>query len=140
MTSKYDKYIQIISKSMHKRNEIMKSKAKELGLTDGEALALMFFYKHSTMNNAIDMVKECHVSKAYVSKIMLGLMAKKLITINTDTKDKRVRNIKLSKVAKDKAEQLCTSLEKYMDQVVKDLPRQQLDKIFKILDTNIDNI
>ena len=141
MNTRYDRYIKIISKSLHQRNKLLKAKAKDLGLSEGEAVALMFFYKHSGMDNAADMVKECQVSKAFVSKIMISLLAKKMITIEQDKKDKRARNITLTHQARQKAKILINAMVEHLDQMFEGLTPSQieeLDRIFDIFQQNTD--
>ncbi len=100
----YERFIKVAHKNIAVSNEVIKNKAQEMGLSYGEATAIMFFAKNPQLSTAAHMVKECGVSKAFASKIMLSLMKKKLVTITTDQKDKRNHIITLSKTAVDIAE------------------------------------
>lgn len=143
MDINYDKYIKIITATMQLKSKILKDKACELGLSEGEAGALMFFYKHAGMDNAADMVKECKVSKAFVSKIMISLLAKKLIVIETDKTDKRARNITLTQEAKQKSQILDDVLLDYLNNVFAGLSQsqiQEIDTIFDVVEKNTQTI
>lgn len=140
MNTDYDKYLKIIGESMRVRNKIMIQKARQLGLSEGEAAAIMFFYKNKSMDNAADMVKECCVSKAFVSKIIISLLSKKLITIEPDKHDRRARNITLTEAAEQKAKALDLVLINYLDSLFHGITTAQiheLDKIFDIFEKNI---
>ncbi len=139
MNKGYDFFMCTVQKCINKRNHLLKNKAKEYGINAPEADVILFLSKHD-ISMAAEIVKECSISKAFVSKLMIGLMAKKLITITKDENDKRCQNIALTEKAKKIAEDLDSKCGEFLTGIsaeITDEEKQVMIAVFKKIEKNL---
>ena len=142
MNNGYDFFTCTVQKCINKRNHLLKNIAKEFGINAPEAEVILFLSKHD-MSMAAEIVKECSISKAFVSKLMIGLMAKKLITITKDENDKRCQNIALTEKAKKIAAELDKECEKFLiglSAEITDEEKQVMNAVFKKIEKNLEKL
>lgn len=113
------KYMRIQSYSTEIYEQIIKKEADALGLTKPEADVLLFFANNPEFHSAVDAARFRGVSKAYVSKALVRLADKGLITARTDENDRRFQKIFVT----DKADPIVYKLQDAQQQFAQVITR-----------------
>ena len=139
MNCEVDNFLDTVKKCVEKRNAVLRGKAEEFNISQGEAEVMLFVWEHGA-DKAAEVVKQIGISKAFVSKLVIGLLSKRLITVTKDETDKRCQKIKLTPSGEEIARELSRAGKAFMSELhngFTDEETNALKGIFKKIEHNL---
>ena len=134
------KYLKFQKQSGDLYAKFIDEAAKQIGLTRQEADVLVFFANNSEYTSAIDAVKVRGFSKAYVSKAVLTLVEKGMITIEQDKNDRRIQHVQLTEAAKKVIGKLQKTQFRFSKLMGEGLSEEDKKTMLRVLEKLADNV
>ncbi len=134
------KYMRIQSYSNEIYEQIIKEEAGALGLTRPEADVLLFFANNPEFYSAVDAARFRGVSKAYVSKALVRLADKGLITASVDENDRRFQKIFVTKKAASIVVKLQNAQQRFARVITRHLTEEKKKTLIGLVPILLENV
>lgn len=133
------KILYIAKKGRERYYKTLEECSKEKGISKQEIDVLLFLDANS-FNCACDIVNERGLSKAYVSKAISKLQEDYLITIQTDSSDRRYQHIELTENGKNIIAYMREKQKKLIKDLSGNISEEDFAAFLKVADQMISNL
>ena len=114
--------------------------AERCGLTKSEADVLVFLANNPAMDTARDIARYRGFSKPYISTAVEGLLAKGLINVAIDQKDRRYQHLTPTEASAPTIAALREAQAEFPYHLCRGASKSEMDYFFEILDRLSDNM
>lgn len=135
----FRKLLYLAGSSRNFYEEQISTCASSCGISKSEADILLFFGNNPEFTNACDAVNYRRFSKAYVSKALSSLSKKNLITISTNSNDRRYQQITVNDSAKDILQKLQACQHSFINSLKVGIPKEDFSTFIRVIDKITDN-
>lgn len=114
--------------------------AKKYGLASGEIGLMMILYRRPDLDSAAKITGRLGATKGFVSRCVLSLTRKNLITCTPDEEDKRIVRLALSGRGEEICRQVARIKQNLYKNALKDIPCGDVEKAMALVEKIADNI
>lgn len=132
------KILYVAKKGRERYYKTLEECSKEKGISKQEIDVLLFLAANS-FNCACDIVNERGLSKAYVSKAISKLQEDHLITVQTDSSDRRYQHIELTENAKEIIAYMREKQKKLIKDLSFNIPEEDFAVFLRVVNQMISN-